>query len=245
MIFGEPILRRDEVTSTQDVARDLAADGAQAGTVVSAAYQTRGRGRRGHAWYAPPGANVCLTAIAPAVPAEDAWQLALVAGLAVAEAVTKIADVRAALRFPNDITVGGAKLSGVLIEAAPAPNGQVTPLIGIGVNVNIAEFPTEIRAIATSLERLTGVRRDPIAVEKAVLRRLDLCWGEWRHGGLAATLARWKPLVDPEARRTFVLDGQPVVCRLRDLALDGTLTIETPEGVLRDLPAAAVILGEE
>ena len=245
MIFGEPLLRHDVVGSTQDIAHDLALGGAVAGTVVTANFQTHGRGRRGHTWYAPPGANVCLTAVAPPVPGPDAWQVALVAGLAVAEGVAETAGVRTHVRFPNDVLVGGAKVAGVLVETVPERDGRVVPLIGLGVNVNIAEFPPEVRAIATSLERVSGVRRDVVSVEQAVLRRLGLCWDEWIYGGLAATLERWKPLHDPAARRTFVLDDTPVSCRVLDLATDGTLSVETPQNVLHRLPAAAIVLGEE
>ena len=245
MIFGEPILRHDVVGSTQDVARDLALNSAAAGTVVTANFQTHGRGRRGRAWYAPAGANVCLTAIAPPVPGADAWQVALVAGLAVAEGIAATAGVRTHVRFPNDVLVGGSKIAGVLVETVAGRDGCVIPLIGLGVNVNIAEFPPEVRAIATSLERVSGVHHDVVSVEQAVLRRLGLCWDEWTYGGLAATLERWKPLHDPEARRLFVLDAVPVPCRVRDLAPDGTLTIETPQSVLHRLPAAAIVFGEE
>ena len=154
--------------------------------------------------------------------------------------IHRVAGIPGRVRFPNDVLVGGAKLAGVLVETTPGERGRVVPLIGIGVNTNVTEFPPEIAA--TSLERATGVRRDVVGVERAVLRRLDLRWRDWERDGLAATLADWKPLLDPHARRTFLLGGAPVVCRVRDLAPDGTLTVETAGGTLRTLPAAAVFL---
>ncbi len=244
MDFASP-RRYDVVASTQDTARELAVGGAPAGTVVAANFQTQGRGRQGRKWYAPPGANVCLTAIAPTIPVASAWQVALVAGLAVCETVIRVADVRARVRFPNDVIVAGAKLAGVLVETLPADKALVIPLIGIGINVNAADFPPEVRAIATTLERVTGIHRDVVSIERALLRHLGLCWDEWIYGGLTATLARWKPLTDPDARRTLVIDGQPTLCRLHDLSPDGTLTLETPDGALQHLPAASVILGDE
>lgn len=242
MTFGAPTFRHDVVESTQDIARERAQNGAAPGTVVAANFQTRGRGRRGRTWFAPPGANVCLTAIGPPVDAPNAWQIALVAGLVVAEAVIQVAGVPARVRFPNDVLVGGAKLAGVLVETTPGTQGSVVPLIGVGVNINVAGFPPEIADAATSLERVTGARRDVLDVEQAVLRRLDLRWRDWERNGLRAILAAWKPLLDPDARRTFLLDGAPTLCRVCDLAPDGTLTVETTDGAIRTLPAAAVFL---
>jgi BirA family biotin operon repressor/biotin-[acetyl-CoA-carboxylase] ligase len=242
--FGEPLLRYDVVGSTQDIARDLAARGARAGAVVTARFQTHGRGRRGRVWYAPEGANVCLTAIAPPVAAADAWQISPVAGLAVAEGVNEVASVPARVRFPNDVLAGGLKLAGVLVETMPPADGRVVPLIGIGINVNTAEFPPPVRALATSLFRLTGVGHDVASVETALLRRLGALWQEWEQGGLACLLARWKALLDPGARRTFLMDGRPVVCRVLDLAPDGTVTVQAVAGMVCKIPAAAIVLDD-
>ncbi len=243
MTFGEPLLRRDVVGSTQDVARELALRGGPPGAVVTARFQTRGRGRRGKTWYAPEGANVCLTAVAPPVPVAAAWQVAVVAGLAVAEAVIETAGLPARVRFPNDVLLGGAKLAGVLVETMPPADGRAVPLIGIGINVNVAEFPPEVRATATSLRKATGVPHDVAGVETALLRRLGTLWQGWECGGLVSLLPRWRSLLDPDARRTFVVDDQPVVCRVLDLAPDGTVTVETDAGRVCETPAAAVMLG--
>lgn len=245
MIIGSPMFRHDVVESTQDVAREMAERGAAPGTVVAANFQTRGRGRRGRTWHAPPGANVCLTVIGPPVSADVAWQIALVAGLAVAEGVAAVAGAPARVRFPNDVLLGPLKLAGVLVETTPGADGEVIPLLGIGVNVNVAEFPPELRDSATSLERATGLRRDVVGVERAVLAALGRRWSEWERDGLAATLARWRPLLASEARRTFLIDGERVACRVRDLAPDGTLTVETDAGVVCELPAVSVFLDED
>ena len=248
--FGETIQRYEVLGSTQDAARQFAASGSPPGTVVVAWLQTHGRGRRGRTWHAPPGANVCLTAIGASVPAAAAWQLALVAGLAVCEAVRKIApSLDARVRFPNDVTVNGRKLCGVLIETLPASApSAVIPLIGVGINVRAAPLPARLAARAVSLEQATdGVCRDIAVVEAAVLRQLSLCWDEWALCGFEATLVRWKALADPAAARAFRLDpdGPPVVCRVCDLRPDGTLVLETPQGGVHELPGTSVVLGED
>lgn len=239
----------DTVASTQDIAREKALAGASAGTVVSASYQTGGRGRRGRGWFAPRDANVCLTVIGPRVALADAWQVALVAGIAVAEGIQEAVAVTPSLRFPNDILCDGRKLGGILVETVPHPKaGYVIPLIGIGVNVNIAAdaFPDDLRGKSTSLLRVTGTEQNVGLVKGQIWVRLRALWPDFQKGPLGeAILPRWHTLADPHAHRTFVLDGQPVLCRVVEIAADGTLTLETPTGSLHKLPASQVIFGDD
>jgi birA, biotin-[acetyl-CoA-carboxylase] ligase region len=252
MQFGTRIERFEEVGSTQDVARERALAGAAPGTVVAAERMTAGRGRQGRAWHSPPGANVCLTAIGEPVPAADAWQVALVGGVAACRTVRETVgeDIGAFVRYPNDVLLGGRKVCGVLVETvgAPTPPRAVLPLIGIGINVRAPEaaLPSEVAAVATSLEGETGRRFDVRAVEAALLRHLSAEWDLWRAYGFGALVARWKPLLAPDARRAFTLDGAgaPVECRILDLDAAGMLTLELPDGGGRRILPAALALAE-
>ena len=249
--FGQTIYGYETVTSTQDIAKEKALAGEPAGTVIAAAYQTGGRGRRGRGWFAPSGANVCMTIIGPPVALADAWQVALVAGIAVAEGINAGTDtaVVPALRFPNDILCDGAKLGGILVETVPHPKaGFVTPLIGIGVNVNISEsaFPKELRTKSTSLLHITDARYSVDLVQYHILERLSAQWDAFGQRGFSdATLPRWHTLADPAARRTFMLDDLPASCRVLNIAADGVLTLETPTGDIHQLPASQVIFGDD
>ena len=251
MTFGQKIYSYETVTSTQDIAKEKALSGEPSGTVISAAFQTGGRGRRGRGWFAPSGANVCMTVIGPPVALAEAWQVALVVGIAVAEGINAATDtaVEPALRFPNDILCNGAKLGGVLVETVPHPKaGYVIPLIGIGVNVNIAEdvFPADLRARSTSLLRVAGNRHSVDLVQYPILERLGVQWNAFLQRGFSdAILPRWHTLADLSARRNFVLDGQTVSCRVLCITADGTLTLETPTGVTHKLHASQVIFGDD
>ena len=250
-MFGQNIYRYETVTSTQDIARERALSGELAGTVVSAAFQTGGRGRRGRGWFAPSGANVCMTIIGPPVALADAWQVALVVGIAVAEGINAATDtaVEPALRFPNDILCGGAKLGGILVETAPHPTpGHINPLIGIGVNINIPEdvFPAALRTKSTSLLRVTGNRYSVDLVQYHILERLGAQWDAFQKRGFSdAILPRWHTLADLNVRRTFVLNAQTVSCRVLRITADGTLTLETPTGETHQLHASQVIFGDD
>jgi BirA family biotin operon repressor/biotin-[acetyl-CoA-carboxylase] ligase len=249
VIFGHTVCRCETVTSTQDIAKEKALRGEPAGTVITATYQTGGRGRRGRGWFAPKGANVCMTIIGPPVRLVDAWQLAIVAGAAVAEGIQAATATTPAVRFPNDILYAGMKLGGVLIETVPhRETGRITPLIGIGVNVNVPEggFPDDLRKKSTSLLRITGTEHSAESVQRHILNRLGVQWDAFESGLFGTSvLPCWQALADPDARRVFVIEDRHVSCRVRNLTADGTLTLETPAGDLRSFHASQVIFGDD
>jgi BirA family biotin operon repressor/biotin-[acetyl-CoA-carboxylase] ligase len=154
---GRPRRHLRETTSTNELARTLAAAGAPHGTLVTAGYQTAGRGRQGRTWTAPAGRALLLSLIVreldPLLP--------LRAGLAVAD----LAGESALVKWPNDVLVDGRKVAGVLIESRPQEGWTV---VGIGVNValDLAGMPPELRATAGTLGRR------PADLEAALLELL-------------------------------------------------------------------------
>ncbi len=248
MRFGKPLHHYETVLSTQDVARDLLSQGAVPGTVVSAGHQKQGRGRHGRTWFQKPNAHVCMTIIAPPVKLNVAWQLSLLVGVAVTEGITLVSEARPCVRFPNDVYLDGRKLSGILIETAPADDKEwVTPLVGIGVNVNIAreEFPEELQDRVTSLFCATAHEHLVSLIRTAILSRLEVYWKTLEDGGWETIiLPRWRQLADFSDYRTFVINNRPIPCRLIQMQASGAITLETESGKQHTLHAAQVILGD-
>ena len=143
--------------STQIEAARLAATGASEGTAVTATHQSAGRGRRGRLWLDAPGQSLLMSIVLrPPIAPVLAPQLSLVAAVAVADALAR-AGVTAAIRWPNDVMVGKRKICGLLPEAVTTREGALEHVIlGIGLNVNQANFPAPIREIATSMRIETG-----------------------------------------------------------------------------------------
>lgn len=150
MSFGEPREHHQRLESTNTRARELAAEGAPHGTVVTADEQTAGRGRQGRSWVAPPGKALLYSAVVR--PLEERHvMLPLAAPLAVCAAAEELRPgVECKVKWPNDVWLEARKLAGVLIEARPQDGWAV---IGIGLNLSISreEFPPELRATAVSL----------------------------------------------------------------------------------------------
>ena len=146
--FGWPRRHFRVTGSTNERARELAIQGAPAGTVVTAEEQTSGRGRRGRAWVTPPGKALLYSAIMRPLGIEHAL-LPLAVPLAVCEAVEAMAPLECLVKWPNDVWIEEQKVAGVLLEARP-PDWAV---IGIGLNLAVepAEFPSDLRWPATSV----------------------------------------------------------------------------------------------
>ncbi len=151
--FGAPRRHYRTTDSTNERARDLAVAGAPCGTIVTAAEQTAGRGRRGRQWSAPAGKAVLCSAILSPLDARHSL-LPLAAPLAVCEAVESLAPLECRVKWPNDIWIDEHKLAGILIEAQP----PAWAVIGVGLNVSIeaGEFPTDLRRPATSVGHGVG-----------------------------------------------------------------------------------------
>lgn len=202
--FAGRVRHYPRVGSTNDVAADLAADGAPHGTVVVADEQTAGRGRHGNHWFSPPGSglyvSVLLRADAPPV-------LTLAAGVAAAEALARTAGLDATLEWPNDVVVetagGRRKVAGILAEASTVGDRVDRVVVGMGVNLRDGAWPPEVASRAASVEGLTGRRVDPAALLVELLASLAARCREVESGRVAALLARWEALA-PSSRGAVV-----------------------------------------
>ena len=203
------ILRHGQVTSTNDIALELAANGAESWTVVTADEQTIGRGRRNAKWVSPPGANLYLSVILrPDPPLKPAQipEIAFITSLATAKAIREY-GIDARIKWPNDILINGKKLAGILIEAVPSQGAVV---IGIGLNVNWSDFPTELVEIATSVEIELGQRVDVEHCLQIILTQLKNAWNLYERG-FAFVMQEWKSLECTTGRKVKVeLDGEVI-----------------------------------
>jgi BirA family biotin operon repressor/biotin-[acetyl-CoA-carboxylase] ligase len=169
--FGHPYLWVERTASTQQL---LA--GAPEGAVAATDEQTAGRGRLGRSWEAPAGKALLFSIVLePHVPAERLPELSLVAARALAHAVAAETGLRADVKSPNDILIGGKKVAGVLGEAS---GGRV--VLGIGVNVaqRADELPVRPRLPATSLA-LEGAEVDRTQLLATILETLEGRYDEW------------------------------------------------------------------
>ncbi|HYL12223.1 MAG TPA: biotin--[acetyl-CoA-carboxylase] ligase [Terriglobales bacterium] len=173
-IFSEQIHHYYKIGSTNIAAMEAAAAGAPEGSVFLAEEQTAGRGRGSRNWHSARSAGIyCSVVLRPALPPADVLILSLAAALAVKAAVEEVGDVKVDLRWPNDLLLEGKKFCGILTEMTAEATRVRHLVVGIGINVNHANFLPSIEKEATSLRLATGTEWSRVELTAALLKSLD------------------------------------------------------------------------
>ena len=232
----------DETDSTNIRARKLAEEGAPHGTLVVADRQTAGKGRRGRSWVSPAGTGIWMSMVLrPSMAPMSASMLTLIAGLAVVKGVKESTGLEAMIKWPNDAVLNGKKICGILTEMSTEVECIRYVIPGIGINVNIDDFPEEIRDKATSLKLEAGrnIKRSPViaAVADSFEYYYDIFMKTSNMSGLKDDYN--KALVNKD-REVLVLDPRGQY-KGRALGIDdeGSLLVRQEDGNV-----SAVISGE-
>ena len=246
--LGTTIHYFPEIDSTNSYARERAESGASEGEVVVAESQSQGRGRLGRRWESPPFANLYVSILLrPKLSPAHVAQITLMAAVALAEVVERFVPQKPAIKWPNDILIGGKKLAGILTEAACSAERVEYVILGIGVNLNYAcsAMPEEIRRRATSVLEAGGrpVQRESFL--QRLIQGVERCYGELEQAGFDALAARWESYFAWRGRRVRVeLLDQVTTGTANGIDRDGALVIVDDHGVPQRILAGDVILAE-
>ena len=226
---------RDSVTSTNALLLDRAAAGAASGTVIAAEWQSAGRGRRGRAWQGGLAGGLAFSLLRRFTQGAGALSgLSLVVGVALARGLRALAGPCIALKWPNDIVTEQGKLGGILIELTGDVLGPSAAVIGIGLNVRLAErVRRAIDQPATDLETAIDGTVDRNALLSGLLIHLDRALTVFASDGFAPFRPEWESYHVHQGR-TVVLalpGGRSETGRARGIAEDGALVLETRSGV--------------
>lgn len=221
-------------TSTNDVVRGRAAEGAAEGLLVVADSQTAGRGRLGRAWHSPPGQDLYLSLLLrPALPARHAAPLTLLAGAALARTLAK-AGATPRLRWPNDLLVPAAgglrKTAGILTEMATDGEAVRHIVVGVGLNVNGLAFPPELAERATSLRMAHGRAFDRVRLLVDFLAAFEPIYDDFLTRGPALGLVQWRRYADLGRVCRINRDGARVEGIATDIDDDGALLVRDEAG---------------
>ncbi|MHB8916929.1 MAG: biotin--[acetyl-CoA-carboxylase] ligase [Desulfocucumaceae bacterium] len=193
--IGRTVYYYDRIGTTNREARALASGGAPDGALVVAEEQTGGRGRQGKGWFSPRGMGIwCSLVLRPDINPGEAPPVTMLAAVAVAAAVEKVAGLRPGIKWPNDILLEGKKLCGILTEMDAEMEKVNFLVLGMGINVNTPpeDFPEELRDIATSIR---SAAKGPVSRKqllRQILSEFERLYRVWLRTGFGPVLEEWK-----------------------------------------------------
>jgi BirA family biotin operon repressor/biotin-[acetyl-CoA-carboxylase] ligase len=223
--FGKKVYAFGSIDSTNKCARTMANAGAPEGTLVTAEFQTEGKGRLGRAWVSNPEENLTFSVVLrPGKGAESLNLLPLLVAVAVAEAIREVAGREPECKWPNDLLLGGKKVCGILLEGVLRDERLDFVVVGIGINVNQENFPPEIAESATSLRLACGRVFNREELLRSVLQRFERLYRAGRDDQFSSVPDLW-------SSHTQML-GKPLEIRSHDSMFAGTALRIAPDGGL-------------
>jgi BirA family transcriptional regulator, biotin operon repressor / biotin---[acetyl-CoA-carboxylase] ligase len=225
--------------STNDDAKQAARGGEAEGFVIWAWEQKAGRGRQGRVWHSPPGNLYASILLRPACDARYAAHYAFVAALALYDVVKAYAaEATVTLKWPNDVLLGGKKISGVLLESSIAPSGKLEWLV-VGMGLNIEHYPEGMPYTATSL-RAEGASNIDL---EAIIQRLCKDFFGWKETlekqGFAPIRTAWTAHAQPGKLSVHLPKGV-VEGDFAGLNDDGGLLLQLADGTIQAISAGDV-----
>lgn len=221
--------------SAQVAARELVVEG----DWLVADRQVAGRGRQGRIWFDGLGNFMGSTVVWPGTGDPPLGSLALVAGLAVIEAVAPLVPPPSVplLKWPNDVLIGAAKLCGILLERA----GEA---VIVGVGVNLAQAP-QVDGRETIALSAFGPAPDRDHFAAALAGHFSIELQRWRSYGLEPLLRRWQAAAHPIGTALAIGEPgeEPLQGTFAGLASDGALQLRLADGTTRTIHAGEVRLG--
>ena len=238
---GKTVHFAREIDSTNLWIKRLAKEGAPEGTLALAEFQSAGRGRLGRSWEVPEGTSVMMSILLrPKFEPQYAPTLTLVMGMAVAKAVKSLGfDV--SIKWPNDVVVSHKKICGILTEMGVRDGKIDYAVIGVGINVNIKEFPEEMVDKATSLYLESGKEFDRSQIPGLVMEAFEEYYEKFAATcDLRGLKEEYESILANYNQPVRVLAKEPYEGVARGITDGGELLVEKTDGTIVAVSAGEV-----
>ena len=236
MFLGkEKIIYRVTTHSTQNLAILLAEKNPSSdGLVIIAEQQKSGRGRRNRKWLSPKGGIWLSVILRPRISASKMTLLPFAAALAVCDAIKKTTQLDAKLRWPNDVTISGKKVAGILIDSSMEGERIDYAVIGMGINANVdpsaISSHLEKSIKVTSLSDELGHKTSILGLTKEVLERLEYYYLELKNCFPHTLIDEWKKNSDILHQKVVVIHNNRTIQGIAaDVKDDGSLLVRTDD----------------
>ena len=231
----------DEVSSTMDLAREHAQETSRNDiAVVWAKTQGQGRGRRGRQWSSEAGNLYCSFVVYPTIAVQKVYELSFVGALAVGDTLHALGIDDYKLKWPNDVFIKAAKVSGVLLELETLPDDRYYVVIGVGINVKHA--PSKMMYPTTFLEDHCQNNIEVSSVLEQLSKSLFHRISMWEKNGFSSIREEW-------LKKSLLKSGDPIVVKtmggtieghMLDLGDTGVLIVKTAAGDIKHINAGDV-----
>jgi BirA family biotin operon repressor/biotin-[acetyl-CoA-carboxylase] ligase len=246
-MLGYRILSYGKVSSTNDVAKEIAGKSSEGKLAISAEMQTRGKGRAGRSWFSPKGGLWLSIVLRPAIGPKEALRFTFVASLAVAKTIRAMFGLEAGVKWPNDVLVNGRKICGILTETKTRNYKVDFVVVGIGINANIElqSFPQDIRESATSLLHELGFKTKLERLTENLLRNFEYYYMNVQSGKWSGLLQEWKSTAPFLGKKVHISSSKGVlVGKAQDVDDDGALVIALDDGTTKRIVFGDIRLKE-
>jgi BirA family biotin operon repressor/biotin-[acetyl-CoA-carboxylase] ligase len=244
--IGKNLYVYKEVSSTNTVAKFLAINKVENGSVVISEKQTDARGRSGKYWASPLGGVWLSVILQPHVDYSRLPLITLATGVAVAKALERIGIENAEIKWPNDIMINDKKVCGILTEAVTKFNTIENIIIGVGIDVNIdiTEFPEELQEGTTTIANELDGKADENTIIRVFLEELEKIGKVFLEDGMEDILKEWRKrsytigkIVEVRAPFNKYYDAYVV-----GIGKEGALIVEKIDGTLEKVISGECII---
>ncbi|MDD2890084.1 MAG: biotin--[acetyl-CoA-carboxylase] ligase [bacterium] len=229
-MIGKKIYKFEKLDSTNDYASKIAKESAE-GTVVIADCQSKGKGTPGKTWFSPEG-GIWLSVI---LKPKSASCISLMASVAVYETLKSL-KLPVRIKWPNDVMIKNKKISGVLTEA----HGKNNAIVGIGINLNIPEFPNELKSVATSAMLERGKAFNKQKVINILIKQLEKKYSLLKKKK-EKLLKEWKKYANIIGKQIKInISGELVEGKVKDIDDNGALMVEMAGGKVKKITTGTI-----
>ena len=237
-IIGKRVYYFEEIDSTQNFAQQIALDKKENGTIIIAEKQTAGRGRLERKWKSPKGGIWFSLIIHPEFDVSSSTLIPIAGAVALAKSIKLILDTEVSVKWPNDITLKGKKVAGMLVDASFQANNIDYLILGIGINFDIDSKKLEKRlSKSPNFYGVNSLRKKdnetpPKLLLKEFLIQFEKILLQLNKGEKSKIVKEWMKRTDSTGRKITIntSDGR-IVGISQGIDNDGALKLKTNKGL--------------
>lgn len=245
--IGQKIFYFPELESTNIIAKEKylrKEEGVNEGTVIIAERQSAGKGRLGRRWFSPVGGIWLSIILYPQLSPSYIPRMTLMTAIAIVKAIERCAQIKAQIKWPNDILINEKKVCGILTEMSAELDMINWVVVGIGINANInqGEFPKDIKDSSTSLKEVLGEKISRVRLVQIFLEEFEKYYERLKRKEFSSVLKEWKSYSHTLRKKIKIDIGEKIITgEAIDINEEGALIFKKEDGELVKIISGTII----